>query len=93
MRIVGYIEHPDMKITVFRMDNKISLKFETGLYEQTFKFRETEELSTMEQIEKLVTGEFAQRVLENFGKMHTMKNDALFEFLPKTRRDEFEEII
>lgn len=38
MRIIGYIEHPGMKITVFKTDTRISVKFETGFYEQTYKF-------------------------------------------------------
>ena len=39
MRILGYIDHPVVKITVFKMDNKFSVKFESIHYEQTFKFR------------------------------------------------------
>ena len=34
MRILGYLEHPTLKITVFKMDNRISVKFENSLYEQ-----------------------------------------------------------
>ncbi len=93
MRIVGYIEHPSLKITVFQMDNKISIKFETGMYEQTYKFRTMEELKTLEEIKKLVNGNFVNNVLQEFQKMHQFKNDALVEFLPKEQEDEFEEII
>ena len=93
MRIVGYVEHPNLKITVFQMDNKISIKFETGMYEQTYKFREMDELKNMEQIKKLVDGEFANNVLNEFQKMHQFKNNALGNFLPKEEEDEFEEII
>lgn len=93
MRIVGYIEHPSLKITVFQMDNKMSIKFETGMYEQTYKFREMEELNNLEKIKKLVHGDFVNKVLQEFQKMHQIKNEALEAFLPKVDEDEFEEII
>ena len=92
MRIIGEIPHPIMKITVFKMDNKLSVKFETGLYEQTFKFRESNELSDFESIEKLVDERFMAEVMEQFSKLHSAKNEALGRFLPKVVQ-EFEEII
>jgi len=92
MRIIGDIPHPSLKITVFKMDNKLSVKFETGLYEQTFKFRESEELHDFETMQKLVDAEFVNEVMENFAKMHRAKNAAMGRFLP-TAKEEFEEII
>ncbi len=93
MRIEGYIEHPNMKITIFKMDNKTSIKFETGMYEQTYKFREMEHLNNMEKIKELVNEEFTNNVLAEFQKMHQFKNSALSNFLPKEEEEEFEEII
>ena len=75
------------------MDNKLSIKFETGMYEQTYKFRATDELKTLEQIKTLVEGDFVNNVLTEFQKMHQFKNDALSQFLPQEEEDEFEEII
>ncbi|MFT6320195.1 MAG: hypothetical protein ACJAT4_001117 [Granulosicoccus sp.] len=75
------------------MDNKTSIKFETGMYEQTYKFREMDELNNMEKIKELVDGEFANNVLIEFQKMHQFKNNALSNFLPKDAEDEFEDII
>lgn len=92
MRIIGNIDHPTLKITVFKMDNKLSVKFETGLYEQTYKFRESNELSSFDNIQKLVDEQLINEVMENFGKMHRSKNDALGRFLPK-ETEAFEEII
>lgn len=92
MRIIGNIEHPTLKITVFKMDNKLSVKFETGLYEQTFKFRESNELNSFETIQKLVDKQLVGEVMENFAKMQGAKNEALGRFLPKAEM-EFEEII
>ncbi len=92
MRIIGNIDHPVMKITVFKMDNKLSVKFETGLYEQTFKFRESNELTDFNAIQRLVDEHFMQQVLENFAKLHQIKNAALGRFI-KEEDEEFEEIV
>jgi hypothetical protein len=92
MRIIGNIEHPVMKITVFKMDNKLSVKFETGLYEQTFKFRESNELTDFDAIQQLVDEQFMQLVLENFAKLHQIKNAAMGRFI-KEEEAVFEEII
>ena len=93
MRIIGQITHPSLKITVFKMDNKLSVKFEAGLYEQTFKFRESNELATFQDMERLVDEEFCAAVLAIFGGMHKVKNEALGRFLPIGGEDGFEEII
>ena len=93
MRITGYIEHPSMKITVFKMDNRLSVKFETGMYEQTFKFRESDEIAGFEDVQRIVDGAFMQAVLDNFSLLHSMKNEALQRGLPKATADKFEEII
>ena len=93
MRILGNIDHPSLKITVFQMDNKVSIKFETGLYEQTYKFREREELKNLESIKQMIDGNFVNNVLHEFQKMHSIKNNAMQSFLPKPDENEFEEII
>lgn len=92
MRIIGYIDHPSLKITVFQMDNKLSVKFENTFYEQTYKFRQSEVLNTIADVKKLVDATFIQTVLEQFPKMHQTKQAALNRFLPEIE-DEFEEII
>ena len=93
MRIIGNIEHPNLKITVFKMDNKLSLKFESGLYEQTFKFREHESLSNFEDMQKLVDEELINAVLSDIQKMHKTKTATLSRFLRSKKGEEFEKII
>jgi hypothetical protein len=44
MRIVGYIEHPVLKITVMQMNNRFVLKLEANMLEQTYKFHEDDNL-------------------------------------------------
>ncbi len=74
------------------MDNKLSVKFETGLYEQTFKFRESNELSDFESMQRLVDEQFKEEVLGNFAKLHHSKNAALGRFMTE-EEESFEEII
>ena len=93
MRIIGNIEHPNMKITVFKMDNKVSIKFELGLYEQTFKFRESEYMKDMSGAEKFIDAAFIGEVLKNFNQMHKAKNEALAQMVKLEEEGEFPEII
>ena len=66
MRITGYIEHPVFKITIFKMDNKFSVKFETPQFEQTYKFRIGEGIENEADIRKLVDGPFITAVAQIF---------------------------
>jgi hypothetical protein len=93
MRIIGNIEHPILKITVFKMDNKFSVKFESGLYEQTYKFRSSDAISGLESIQKVVDATFCEEVLQELNRMHQRKNQAMARTLPQEVDTEFEEII
>ncbi len=93
MRIIGNIDHPNMKITIFKMDNKISIKFELGLYEQTYKFRESEFMENMEDAKKLVDATMIGEVLKNFNYMHKAKNEALGQLVKMEEEGEFPVII
>ena len=93
MRIIGYIEHPTLKITVFQMDDKLSLKFESGLYEQTYKFRSSNEINGLAHLKTLVDDTFIEKVMSDLTQMHRTKMEAMSRFLPEERENEFEEII
>lgn len=93
MRIIGHIEHPHLKITVFRMDNRLSVKFENAMYEQTFKFGLDERLETFEDVQKLVDATFAEQVLTNFQQMHQARMAAFARAFPLENQPVFEEII
>ncbi|MFK7936015.1 MAG: hypothetical protein AB8G22_21050 [Saprospiraceae bacterium] len=93
MRIIGYIEHPHLKVTVFKMDNKLSVKFESGLYEQTYKFRMTEQLETLEDVKKLVDMPFLLAVEEELQRMHRVRNAALSRKIKTSETNEFPTII
>ncbi len=93
MRIIGEIDHPVLKITVFQMNNRLSVKFESGPYEQTYKFRQGEGIDTLDDIRRVVDTEFTRGVLEELQLMHRRKMLALSRHLSPDGGEEFEEII
>ena len=93
MRIIGYIDHQVLKITLFKMDNKLSVKFENGLFEQTYKFRMSDQLQTLEDIQKLIDEEFIAQVLEELKSMNQIKNKAFIRYFKVESDEVFDEII
>ena len=93
MRIIGYIEHPSLKISVFKNDGRTSVKFETAHYEQTFKLGDDERLSTLEAIQKIVDGPMIERILIGFRQMHHTRLEAMGRTFPAPVEHLFEEII
>lgn len=70
MRIVGNIPHPEMRITVFHMNDKYIVKLEAGPMEQVFKFSQ-EYHPGFEAIQKLIDAEFLSKALDRFNEMFT----------------------
>ena len=93
MRIIGQIEHPDLKITVFKSDNRISVKFENEGYEQIFKLGADERLNTVESIQKWSDSAFLDEVLARMQQMHHSRLSAMVRTFPPETASEFEEII
>ncbi len=93
MRIVGHIDHPVLKITVFRNDNKLSVKFESGLYEQTYKFRDGEGIDAVDDVCRLVDDAFIASVFAGLQHMHETRISALTRQIGGMALEEFEEII
>ena len=75
MRIVGYIEHPVIKITVMQMNNRYVLKLEANMLEQTYKFNEDDNLRTMADIEKMVDESFLNECLKRFSDMNKSRGE------------------
>jgi hypothetical protein len=92
MRIVGEIPHPIIKITVFKNDGKFSMKCETGLLEQMYKFRDDDRLQTFEDIQKIVDTEFIQKIEEAMQIMYEAKKGGMERHLTPVE-EEFEKII
>jgi len=69
MRIIGYIQHPSLKITVFQTDTRIILKFENAHFEQSYKLRRGDQFANLEDAKKLVDEQFLEQVHANFNAM------------------------
>lgn len=93
MRIIGNIEHPLLKITIFKMDNRISVKFENTLYEQTFKLGDDDRVAQLETIRQLVDASFIEQVQTTFRQMHQTKLAGFARLLPVQEHAGFEHII
>ncbi len=93
MRIIGNIEHAALKISVFKADNRISVKFENALYEQTFKLGDDERFNNLEAVQKLVDETMIADVLAGFQQMHATRMAVLGRAFPVNETEVFEEII
>ena len=93
MRIIGNIEHSALKISVFKADNRISVKFENALYEQTFKLGDDERFSYLEAVRNLVDEAMIADVLAGFRQMHAARMAVLGRAFPAVEEEVFEEII
>lgn len=92
MRIIGSIDHARYKITLFKMDDRFSIKFEDGLLEQTYKFRSEARLSNAEDLRRLVDASFLKEVTQTFVRMHGQRKAMLNRQLPP-EESEFDTII
>ena len=93
MRIIGYIEHASLKVTVFKMDTRLSIKFEDDLYEQTYKYRMQDGLSSLSDIRELVDSDFQAAVLAQFVQMKKASKAAQLRHRTAEDEDEFPVII
>ncbi|MBK9254631.1 MAG: hypothetical protein IPM42_04020 [Saprospiraceae bacterium] len=62
MRVIGEYDKDHIKVTVFQMNGKISIKFEHNLLEQTYKFRDGSGINTLEDAKNFTTNSFIQTV-------------------------------
>ena len=92
MRIAGYIEHPTYKITIFHMNNRYSIKFENGQYEQTYKLRESDEFQHLTAVKELVDASFLRAVQEQFKSQNKSFQEA-YERMQSLKDEEFDEIV
>ena len=94
MRIIGHIDHPVLKISIFKLDNKLAVKFETDLNEQTYKFRVADNLSNAEDVKALIDKAFIDSVEIEMKKMARLRNTAMAKRIQQSaEKDEFDEII
>jgi hypothetical protein len=75
MRVVGEIQHPECKITIFHWNNKYLIKLEAGPYEQTFKVNELD-LTSESDVKKIISEDFIQQAMARFADMSRSLSEA-----------------
>jgi hypothetical protein len=93
MRIIGEIQHPTLKITIFKMGERTSVKFENERYEQTYKLGTDERWARLETIQQWVDTDFLEKVLQTFQQMHQAQMSAISRLFTTESENIFEEII
>jgi hypothetical protein len=73
MRIVDTIPHPQIRISIFSMNDKYLVKFEAGPYEQTYKIAH-EDVDGIDGIKTKVTEDFLDEIASVFRKMHEINS-------------------
>jgi hypothetical protein len=91
MRIIGEIEHPVYKITVFSMNNRLSVKIEDKLIEQVFKFRDGSGIEGIEEVKSFLNDDFMKVVDESFIQLNKARITSLIH--TQAAEDEFDEIV
>jgi len=92
MRILGYIEHDRIKITVFEDNNKLIVQCEDGLCQQTYKFRNGGVVEDLDSLKKLVDADFISNIEAHLAEMRTSRQSALSR-MTAAFEDEFDTII
>ena len=80
MRIIGYLDIPGLVVTVFKNENRLSVKFEKNLLEQTFKVRDDVNLSGLNEVKKLFDAQWINEIEAQFDKMENDRNAALHRY-------------
>lgn len=68
MRVIGEIEHSEIKIILFHWNNKYLVKFERGMLEQTYKFSEFD-VAGEDEIKSMIDDAFVSKVGVRFSEM------------------------
>lgn len=93
MRVLGNIEHPELKITVFKMENRITVKFENRGYELSFKLGTDDNLTDLDRIKKWIDPDLIAGIQTSFGQLHRLKLAANARAFPEQETSEFEDIL
>jgi len=93
MRIIGEIQHPTLKITIFKMGERTSVKFENERYEQTYKLGTDDRWAGLESIREWVDADFLEKVLQTFQQMHQAQMGVRSRHFTAESENIFEEII
>lgn len=93
MRIIGYIQDEEMKITLLEMNNRISIKFERDLMEQTYKLLLAPEPEILKNLKTKTVPEIRPSVMEYFNRMHATRKQLHTTAPSETSDPKFPEIV
>jgi hypothetical protein len=69
MRIIETIPHPQLRISIFSMNDKYLVKIEAGPYEQVYKVDQME-IEGLNALKEHINDDFLQEVASVFRTMH-----------------------
>jgi len=70
MRIIETIPHPQLRISIFSMNDKYLVKIEAGPYEQVYKVDQME-IEGLNALKAQINDDFLEEVATVFRSMHT----------------------
>ena len=87
MRVIGEIDKAGYKITVFKHEEKISIKLEKDLLEQTYKFRSGSLVDNLASATHFVDLLLANQVDQSFESMSLNRHKTLEEMVQQKPED------
>lgn len=76
MRVIAEINHPDVKISIFYMNQKYIIKFEKYNLEQIYKLSELDYIiRDVEDVKKALSEEVIQKIIMQFKNMFHLQED------------------
>lgn len=93
MRIIGEYDLSGIKITVFKMNERVSVKFEKNLCEQIYKFRDGSGIQNFDDVKKFVDDIYISEIGVIFEKMEMKKYQRILKFNEMATEEYFDEII
>lgn len=92
MRIIGEFDAGEIKVTVFKMNERISIKFEKNLLEQTYKFRDGSAVSTLPEAQTFCSPETIDDINKIFDTMAAARSNSLISMI-ENQEEKFDVII
>lgn len=90
MRIIGEFDKGPVKVTVFKMNERISVKFEYHLMEQTYKFRDGSGIESIQDVTRFCSDSLMKNITDIFRNMEQTKLAGLQEDQEKNPLFDFE---
>lgn len=91
MRVIGEFDLENMKVTVFKYNGRISVKYEQNLMEQVYKFRDGSAVHSVPDVEK-----FSQSIVGQINSVFELMAQARIDGVHQFNNedvDAFDEII